>query len=124
MLEELQAVTLEDFRITPSIVDGCIVVCLQGTGDSLASDALRICLTEVENNAMKGEVTAVEFDIRGLQLLNSTCLKVFASFLLALVSGKRDCPIRFIVDSKSPWQARSLFALERMASNMVSVVPR
>lgn len=124
MLDDIQAVKLEEFAISPSIVEGCIVLQLHGIGDTFASEPLRNCLTAIEGRALRGELAGIEFDIRGLQLLNSTCLKVFASFLLALLSGKRNCPIRFIVDSKSPWQARSLFALERLASSIVSIVPR
>ncbi|HEY5961547.1 MAG TPA: hypothetical protein VIV60_33540, partial [Polyangiaceae bacterium] len=81
-------------------------------------------LDAVKALVLKRGVVAVELDIRMLKLLNSSCLKVIAAFLIDLTSNKSQCPIRFVVDARSGWQARSLFALERLASAIVSVVPR
>jgi hypothetical protein len=124
MLGDIPKVTLEEFGIVPSLVDGCLVLQLTGTGDIVAVEPLRNCLGSVQGKVQLKEISSVEFDIRRLLLLNSSCLKLFASFLLELMSMKANCPIHFIVDSKSAWQARSLFALERLAGDIVRIVPR
>ncbi len=124
MLRDIPKVTLEDFGIIPSLIDGCLVLQLTGTGDIVALEPLRDCLARVQQKVQLKEISSLEVDIRRLRLLNSSCLKLFASFLLELMSTKANCPIHFIVDSKLAWQTRSLFALERLAEDIVSVVPR
>jgi hypothetical protein len=124
MLRDIHSVTLQEFGIAPSLIEGCVVLRLTGTGDIAAIVPLRDCLTAVQRNIAQHEITGVEFDIRELRLLNSSCLKLFASFLVDLMSSKVTCPIRFVVDSKSAWQARSLFALQRLAKSIVDIVPR
>jgi hypothetical protein len=124
MPDEIGAVKLDDFAIEPSLFEGCLVLRLAGMGDMAAVASLRECLETVKAMVLKRGVVAVELDIRMLKLLNSSCLKVIVSFLIEMMGNKSECPIRFIVDAKSGWQARSLFALERLASSIVSVVPR
>ena len=125
MIRDVQRVTLEDFGIDPSDSDdGWLVLQLTGTGDAAAVATLNECLAAVELNVAANEVTTLELDIRKLQLLNSSCLKTFASFILRLIASKADCPIRFVVDARQPWQARSLFALERLAGDRVNIVAR
>jgi hypothetical protein len=124
MIQNIHPVTLEEFGIAPSLVDSRLVLRLTGIGDTMAVTPLRDCLYAIKRGIAGSEVVAVEFDIRGMQLLNSSCLKVFATFLIELLGNKSTCPIRFIVDSKLPWQARSLFALERLASSLVRIVVR
>lgn len=124
MVPEVQPVTLEEFRITPSFADGSLVLHFSGIGDITAANPLAECLTAVRDGIVSGDITSVEFDIRRLELLNSSCLKAFATFVIELVSRKSSCPVRFIVGAKIPWQARSLFALERLARSFVTIVPR
>jgi hypothetical protein len=124
MLGDIPRVTLEEFAIIPSLIDGCLVLQLVGTGDIVAVEPLRDCLTWVRDKILEKEISSVEFDIRRLMLLNSSCLKQFASFLGVLSSQGVKCSVHFIVDSKLAWQSRSLFALERLAGDIVRVVPR
>lgn len=124
MLDSIPRVALDEFGIVPSLIDGCLVLQLTGTGDIVAVEPLRDCLTSIREKIHQNEISSVEFDIRRLLLLNSSCLKQFASFLVDLSTRKTRCQVRFIVDSKLAWQARSLFALERLAGDMVRVVPR
>jgi hypothetical protein len=124
MPDNLSRVKTEDFTLEPSLVDGYLVLSLAGLGDMLAVGSLRECLDVVKCEVLDGAVTTVEFDIRRLMLLNSSCLKVLVTFLVDVMSAKSKCPIRFIVDAKSAWQARSLFALERLGGTQVTVVPR
>jgi hypothetical protein len=44
--------------------------------------------------------------------------------LLDLLKARVSCEVRFVVDSELAWQARSLFALERLAGSLVRIVPR
>jgi hypothetical protein len=124
MLEDVPRIALEEFEIIPSLIDGCLVLQLIGTGDIVAVEPLRDTLTRVRDKMLEKEISSVEFDIRRLMLLNSSCLKQFASFLVVLSSQKMKCSVHFIVDSKLAWQTRSLFALERIAADIVRVVPR
>lgn len=124
MAREVQPVVLEEFRIAPSFAEGSLVLRLSGIGDITAAKPLAECLTAVRDGILAGEITTVEFDIRLLELLNSSCLKAFATFVIELVSRKSSCPVRFIVGAKVPWQSRSLFALERLARSFVTIVPR
>ncbi|HMA91133.1 MAG TPA: hypothetical protein VKP30_00540 [Polyangiaceae bacterium] len=121
---DILAVTLDDFKITTSLTRQDLVVRMSGMGDIVAVKPLERCLNGVLEGIFSEEIGSVEFDIRRLELLNSSCLKSFASFILQLVSKKSSCPIRFIVDARLPWQARCLFALERLAHSRVTIVPR
>lgn len=124
MDHDIPSVTLDDFGITSSFTDQDLVVRMSGMGDIVAVKPLDRCLNAVLEGIFSEEIATVEFDIRRLELLNSSCLKSFASFILQLVSKKANCPIRFIVDARLPWQPRSLFALERLARSLVTIVPR
>lgn len=124
MVWEIQPVDLEEFHISSSFADGDVVLRFSGVGDVTAAKPLAECLTTIRNGIVTKEVVSVEFDIRRLELLNSSCLKAFATFIIELVSRKSNTPIRFIVGAKLPWQSRCLFALERLAHSLVTIVPR
>jgi hypothetical protein len=124
MLMDIPRVTLDEFEIVPTLTNDCLVLQLSGTGDVVAVAPLRDCLQRVGNKIRAKQLFTVEVDIRHLVLLNSSCLKQFASFLLELSTTKTPCSVCFVVDAKLAWQSRSLFALERLAGDIVCVASR
>ena len=63
----------------------------------------------------------VEFDVRALYFLNSSCLKAFISFICGLAGQGLKCKVQFVTDARLGWQRRSLTALERMSPELVSI---
>ena len=110
-----------DFRALPSVIDDEATVTLTGTGDMAAVAPLERCLAQMHELVLSRNLGAARVDISALYLLNSSCIKTLISFLHANLAGKRRYPVRFVVDERLAWQARTLAVLGRMAPGLVSV---
>jgi len=110
-----------NFNATPSISGDEAILTLTGTGDMAAVAPLQHCLTEMHELVLTRCLGAARIDISALYLLNSSCIKTLIGFLHANMASKRRYPVRFVVDERLAWQARTLAVLGRMAPGLVSV---
>ncbi|WP_433926958.1 MULTISPECIES: hypothetical protein [Sorangium] len=117
----VEPVVTESFGIEPALRDDALSVKLTGTGDMAAVAPLGSLLKELQWEAVRLRVSAVEFDVRALYFLNSSCLKAFISFICGLAGQGLKCKVQFVTDARLGWQRRSLTALERMSPELVSI---
>ncbi|KYF71787.1 hypothetical protein BE11_33130 [Sorangium cellulosum] len=117
----VERVVTESFGIEPALRDDSLGVKLTGTGDMTAVAPLGLFLKDLQAEAARLRVSAVEFDVRALYFLNSSCLKAFISFICGLPGLGLRCKVQFVTDARLGWQRRSLAALERMSPDLVSI---
>ncbi|MGK3995572.1 hypothetical protein [Sorangium sp. So ce1024] len=114
-------VVTDSFGIEPSLLGDRLSIKLTGTGDMAAAAPLGGYCKEVQEEVKRLSLAAVEFDIRALYFLNSSCLKAFIAFICGISAQGLKCQIRFVTDGRLAWQRRSLTALERMSPSLVSI---
>ncbi|AUX44898.1 hypothetical protein SOCE26_063680 [Sorangium cellulosum] len=117
----LESVVTDSFGIEPDLRDDTLAVKLSGTGDMAAAGPLNSYFKVLHTEVIRLSINAVEFDVRSLYFLNSSCLKAFISFICGLANPGLKCKILFITDARLGWQRRSLTALERMSPELVSI---
>ncbi|WP_437284607.1 hypothetical protein [Sorangium sp. So ce406] len=117
----VEPVVTESFGIEPALRDDSLGVKLTGTGDMSAVAPLGLFLKDLQAEAARLRVSAIEFDVRALYFLNSSCLKAFISFICGLPGLGLRCKVQFVTDARLGWQRRSLTALERMSPDLVSI---
>ncbi|MGK3961014.1 hypothetical protein WME89_33835 [Sorangium sp. So ce321] len=118
---KVDSVVTDSFGIEPALRDDTLSVKLTGTGDMAAAAPLGSYFKTLQAEVIRLSVSAVEFDVRALYFLNSSCLKAFISFICGLGSQGMKCKIQFLTDARLGWQRRSLTALERMSPELVSI---
>ncbi|KYF73044.1 hypothetical protein BE11_11065 [Sorangium cellulosum] len=114
-------VVTDSFGIEPALLGDRLSIKLTGTGDMAAAAPLGGYCKEVQEEVRRLSLAAVEFDIRALYFLNSSCLKAFIAFICGVAAQGLTCEIRFVTDARLAWQRRSLTALERMSPSLVSI---
>ena len=119
---KVDSVVTDSFGIEPALRDDTLSVKLTGTGDMAAAAPLGSYFKTLQAEVIRLSVSAVEFDVRALYFLNSSCLKAFISFISRLGTQGLRCKIQFVTDARLGWQRRSLTALERMSPELVSIV--
>ncbi len=117
----VERVVTDSFGIEPTLEGDHLWVKLTGTGDMAAAAPLGAYFKAVQEEVKRLSLTAVEFDVRALYFLNSSCLKAFITFICSLAAQNIQCKIRFLTDAKLGWQRRSLTALQRMSPALVSI---
>ncbi|WP_438019388.1 hypothetical protein WMF18_10085 [Sorangium sp. So ce315] len=114
-------VVTDSFGIEPSLHGDRLSIKLTGTGDMAAAAPLGGYCKQVQEEVKRLSLAGVEFDIRALYFLNSSCLKAFIAFICGISAQGLKCEIRFVTDGRLAWQRRSLTALERMSPSLVSI---
>lgn len=119
----LDALEADNLEIEPSLGPNGFTLKLHGACDAFAVTPLGGYLTRVFAEMERQGVSGVTFDIHGLSLVNSSCLKQFITFLHKLRSLEADekYTVEFLVDAKLHWQSRALAAFVRMWPDMVRV---
>jgi hypothetical protein len=118
---ELEAIDIATFGCSPSLQDGKLTVDFKGTGDVAASEPLAGYLKRVHAEAERLAVSQVTCDFRKLSFMNSSCFKAFVVWIDTVKNGAHAYRIRFLTDPEMHWQRRSLEALRRLATSVVSV---
>lgn len=118
---ELEPVSVTGFACTPELNDGALRVSFDGTGDVAAIELLSGYLKRLHAEALRLEVTEVTCDFRKLSFMNSSCFKAFVVWIDTVKNAPRGYRIRFLTEPSMHWQRRSLEALRRLASNVVTV---
>ncbi|WP_437302971.1 hypothetical protein [Sorangium sp. So ce388] len=117
----VEPVFTDSFGIEPALRDDTLSIKLSGTGDMAAAPSLGICLKALQAEVVRLSINVVEFDVRALYFLNSSCLKAFISFICGVAGQGQKCKVQFLTDARLGWQRRSLTALERMSPELVSI---
>jgi hypothetical protein len=109
------------FSCTPSFENEGLSVAFEGTGDVAAIELLSAYLKRVHAEAQRLGVAEVTCDFRKLTFMNSSCFKAFVVWIDLLKNSPDGYKIRFLTDPEMHWQRRSLEALRRLATGVVSV---
>ena len=118
---ELEAIDIAAFGCSPHLEDGKLTVSFNGTGDVAAIELLASYLKRVHAEAERLAISQVTCDFRKLSFMNSSCFKAFVVWIDTVKNATRAYRIRFLTDPEMHWQRRSLEALRRLATNVVSV---
>ena len=118
---ELEAIDLAAFACSPHLQDGKLTVSFNGTADVAAIELLAGYLKRVHAEAERLALSQVTCDFRKLSFMNSSCFKAFVVWIDTVKNATRAYRIRFLTDPEMHWQRRSLEALRRLATDVVSV---
>jgi hypothetical protein len=118
---ELSGVETAGFSCAPTLDAGKLTVSFVGTGDVAAIEILGAYLQQVHAEAERLALTEVTCDFRKLSFMNSSCFKAFVVWIDTVKNAARSYRIRFLTDPEMHWQRRSLEALRRLATTVVTV---
>ncbi len=118
---ELEGVASAGLRCTPSLEADKATIAFAGTGDVAAIELLSDYLKRVHAEAERLALSEVTCDFRQLSFMNSSCFKAFVVWIDTVKNAARSYRIRFLTDPGMHWQRRSLEALRRLATGIVSV---
>ena len=118
---DLQRAEAPSFTCTPALVDGKLSIACDGTGDAAAIELLASYLPRVHAEVTRLQLPEVVCDFRELSFMNSSCFKAFVVWIDTVKSAERSYRIRFVTSPSLHWQKRSLEALRRLASSVVTV---
>jgi hypothetical protein len=110
-----------DFACAPSYESGALTITFSGTGDVGAVELLADYLKQAHVEAERLSVSEVTCDFRKLSFMNSSCFKSFVVWIDTVKNANRPYRIRFLTEPEMHWQKRSLEALRRLATNVVTV---
>jgi anti-anti-sigma factor len=106
-----------------ALADAAIAVTFAGTADTETRADLDRYVKQLHGEALRLRVPAVVLDLRDLEFMNSSCLKILVAWLAQL----RDLPtdqqykIRIRSNPNLLWQRRSLAALSCFAVDLVTI---
>ncbi len=119
---DLPAAEVEGLRCEPSLDEqGKLHVVFDGTGDAAAIELLASYLKRVHAEASRLGLAEVVCDFRKLSFMNSSCFKAFVVWIDTVKNADPPYRIRFLTSPALHWQKRSLEALRRLASSVVTV---
>lgn len=113
----------DQLGITGRILDGVVEVKLAGTADTAVRAELDDYVTKLHAEAIQLKVPAVIVDLRELEFMNSSCLKVFVAWLALLreLEPTSQYKVRIRSNPALLWQRRSLAALSCFAIDLVTI---
>lgn len=113
----------EQIIMRARLADGSIVVSLAGTADTAVREPLEEFFTQVHSEAVRLTTPTVVVDLRELEFMNSSCLKVFVAWLARLreLEAPAQYKVCFRSNPKLLWQRRSLAALSCFAIDLVTI---
>lgn len=117
----VEPVEVSGFSVTPVLADDKLVVSFNGTGDVTAVELLSGYLKRLHREAQRLGVREVRCDFRKLTFMNSSCFKAFVVWIDTVKTSDHGYRICFVTDSGMHWQRRSLEALRRLATTVVSI---
>ena len=119
----LADVVAEQLLVRGREADGSLAVSLAGTADTAVREQLEEYFTQVHAEAVRLKTPTVVVDLRELEFMNSSCLKVFVAWLAHLreLETPAQYKVCFRSNPKLLWQRRSLAALSCFAIDLVTI---
>ena len=112
-----------DFSAVAQISAESVVAVLAGNADLRSNRDLDAFLANLDAEAVRLDAREVVVDLRGLQFMNSSCIKSFITWI-SVVEERTEGPryhICFLSNPALHWQKRSLHALTCFAADLISV---
>lgn len=108
---------------TSRFAEGTIAVKLAGTADTAVRAELERYVKTVHEEAVRLRVPAVVVDLKELEFMNSSCLKIFVAWLAQLreLEPQSQYKVRIRSNPALLWQRRSLAALSCFAVDLVTI---
>ena len=122
-MSELLSVQGDDFN-GAAVQDGTkIVANLKGNADYAAIDAVEKLLDRTHTEATRTSASEVVIDMRQLEFMNSSCFKVFVSWITEIqeLPEAQQYKVRFQSNPQLHWQKRSLHSLRCFAVELITV---
>jgi anti-anti-sigma factor len=113
----------DQLTIEGRAADGAINVRIAGTADTAVRAQLDDYVRRLHTEAVRLRVPAVVVDLRELEFMNSSCLKVFVVWLAQLrdLEPSSYYKVRIRSNPELLWQRRSLAALSCFAIDLVTI---
>ncbi len=112
----------DDFTFRATLDAATLEIRLTGTADARSTAELQIFLERVHAEAKRLTVSEAIVDITKLDFMNSSCFKLFISWLTANVDeAATTYKIRFVWNQASYWQRRGLAALQAFATDVIEL---
>lgn len=119
--------SIEDpaFSARTSFSGPSLEVVMNGTADLNVQESLEMFLAGVHACATKRPAASVFVDLRGLEFMNSSCLKRLVNWIFTVRAELADQRYRIVfrTNPKAQWQRRSLHSLACMAPELISIQP-
>jgi hypothetical protein len=109
------------FSCAPAVDGATLRLTFVGTGDVAAVALLADYLERVHVEALRLPLREVICDVRELSFMNSSCFKSFVVWIDRVKNLAQPYQIRFVTEPRMQWQRRSLEALRRLATGVVSL---
>ena len=105
------------------LADGPITVRISGTADTAVRAQLDDYIKRLHDEAVRLRVPAVVVDLRELEFMNSSCLKIFVAWIAQLrdLDTAAQYKVRIRSNPDLLWQRRSLAALSCFAIDLVTI---
>jgi hypothetical protein len=100
-----------------------IQLAMSGTAETPAYDALMTLVRRLQAETHERRPSEVVVDLRGLDFMNSACLKTFVTWLgeLREADASAQYAVRFLFDRNKHWQRRTVGALKCFAPTLVTI---
>lgn len=120
---DLPTMTNSELSARGSFADGVVRVALAGTADAEAKADLEATIKRVHEESLRLHPSKVVVDFRLLEFMNSSCFKVFVSWLAAVrdLEASQQYRIHLVSNPDLHWQRRSLAALSCFAVDLVAI---
>jgi anti-anti-sigma factor len=117
------SITSEGFSAVPTRASDSVVVKLSGNCDLESTPLLERFLDELHADVRRIGTRAVVIDCHDLYFMNSSSVKYFVSWLAKVrdLEPEQRYSVKFLTNDKLSWQRRSLEAIRRFASEVVSI---
>jgi len=117
----LVAVGGDGFQVTPTLIAFNLRLVFTGSGDMNATSIINAYLKLVHEEAIRLGLAQVSCDFKQLTFMNSSCFKSFVVWIDTVKNSDIRYQIAFLTNPSLPWQRRSLEALRRLATNLVTI---
>lgn len=120
---QIEPVSLEGFAARAIGRERTVTIYMRGEADMQVQMSLRRFLDGVHAESLRLGLYEVIVDVRELEFMTSSCFKELVTWANAMQSlaKERRYHVRVLSNPKSHWQKRSLYALSRFASEIITV---
>jgi hypothetical protein len=110
-----------DFSVEPEIHATGFRIRFAGNADMDAIQPLEVLLPKVHAELIRVGANEIEVDFSQLEFMNSTCLKLFVSWVADILEAPeaQRYKLRFRSNPEMRWQRRSLIALQCFTTEFV-----